>query len=483
MATRLGCPLPSAIAWRSRRFYAARALQTPELRQWVEKNGGYVSSGIELTQDGQSGLGLRTTQWIPRGQTVISLPSHLPLGMRFDDTRNADSEAVQAIVNRVPEELWALRLGMKLLNEKAKENSFWWPYISLLPQRFQIPIFFSGDEIASLQYPPLIYQVKKRCKVLYELSTRDIPAVLQTCQGEKHPFAGQDVDGGALGWAMSAVSSRAFRLQNKKSGDSERVLLPLIDMCNHSFAPNSRLEQISTGDNLDYKLQVVAESSLENGTPLTLNYGALSNDLLLLDYGFIVPDNPYDRVELKYDPSLLEVACLAGGFSNQGAPSFASPPPWQQALLAQLRLQGAGASLLVTLGGPEIVDGRLLAALRILYAGDASELRHQDLKQLQAWGSQPPLGFVNERNVLRTLAAVAALVLTRSFATTAEVDRGLLETAEPSSNQQLIVSYRLGKKQMLLDVVEKLKGRLKMLKADGKVGVQDHGARKGKGFG
>ncbi|KAL2607884.1 hypothetical protein R1flu_026457 [Riccia fluitans] len=460
MARRLGCPLPSARPWRNRRFYAAFAQQTPELRQWVEKNGGYVSPGIELTQDGQSGLGLRTSQWIPQGQTVISLPSHLPLGMHSGETNDDAKEIIQSIASRVPgvnmDTGWS-RCGRGALGITA-----------------------------SLQYPPLIYQVKKRCKVLYELSTRDIPAVLETCQGEKHPFAGQQVDGGALGWAMSAVSSRAFRLQNKKSGDSERVLLPLIDMCNHSFAPNARLEQIPTADNSDYKLQVVAESSLESGTPLSLNYGALSNDLLLLDYGFIVVDNPYDRVELKYDPSLLEVACMAGGLSSQGLPSFASPAPWQQALLAQLRLQGAGASLLVTLGGPEIVDGRLLAALRILYAGEASELRHQDLKELQLWTPQPPLGFVNERNVLRTLAALAALVLARSFATTAEEDRELLGTAKYASNQQLIVGYRLEKKQMLLDVVVKLKDRLKRLKADGKIGpigVQDVSARKGKGFG
>ncbi|KAL2608251.1 hypothetical protein R1flu_026824 [Riccia fluitans] len=41
MARRLDCPLPSALPWRNNRFDAARAQQTtPELRQWVEKNGG-----------------------------------------------------------------------------------------------------------------------------------------------------------------------------------------------------------------------------------------------------------------------------------------------------------------------------------------------------------------------------------------------------------------------------------------------------------
>lgn len=62
-----------------------------------------------------------------------------------------------------------------------------------------------------------------------------------------HPFGGQDVDASSLGWAMAAVSSRAFRLYGKKlTGGTLNdlpMMLPLIDMCNHSFNPNSRIVQ------------------------------------------------------------------------------------------------------------------------------------------------------------------------------------------------------------------------------------------------
>lgn len=62
-----------------------------------------------------------------------------------------------------------------------------------------------------------------------------------------HPFGGQAVGASALGWAMSAVSSRAFRLYGKKLADGNYddvpMMLPLIDMCNHSFKPNARILQ------------------------------------------------------------------------------------------------------------------------------------------------------------------------------------------------------------------------------------------------
>ena len=46
---------------------------------------------------------------------------------------------------------------------------------------------------------------------------------------------------------------------------------------------------------------------LSANEPLLLNYGQLSNDFLLMDYGFLVPQNPHDRVQLRFTPELLQV--------------------------------------------------------------------------------------------------------------------------------------------------------------------------------
>lgn len=60
---------------------------------------------------------------------------------------------------RLAEELWAMKLGLKLLQERAKVGSFWWPYISNLPETYSVPIFFPGEDIKNLQYAPLLHQV------------------------------------------------------------------------------------------------------------------------------------------------------------------------------------------------------------------------------------------------------------------------------------------------------------------------------------
>lgn len=88
--------------------------------------------------------------------------------------------------------------------------------------------------------------------------------------------------------------------------------------------------------------QVVAEKDLERGEDVVLNYGPLSNDILLLDYGFLMPNNVNDRVELRYDGQLLDTACLVA--KVESACSFKRPAPWQQQLLSRLKLEESGSS-------------------------------------------------------------------------------------------------------------------------------------------
>lgn len=92
------------------------------------------------------------------------------------------------------------------------------------------------------------------------------------------------------------------------------------------------------------QIQVVAETEIEGNAPLTLNYGCLDNDLFLLDYGFVLPSNQYDYIELKYDEALLEAASIVAGISSE---NFSSPAPWQKFILTKLNLHGEAALLKV----------------------------------------------------------------------------------------------------------------------------------------
>uniref|UniRef100_A0A2P2KQD8 Uncharacterized protein MANES_15G133800 n=1 Tax=Rhizophora mucronata TaxID=61149 RepID=A0A2P2KQD8_RHIMU len=344
MATIAHCrPLSCAAATATGYFPARLVAHPPDLVKWVRREGGFVHQSIKILADGSNGLGLFASEEIPKGSQLIALPDHIPLKFGPFESDGSDDEATSVLVNlaqQVPEELWAMKLGLKLLQERAKVGSFWWPYISNLPETYSVPIFFSGEDIKNLQYAPVLHQVNKRCWFLLDFE-QEVKCALENLKQNVHPFAGQDADASSLGWAMSAVSSRAFLLHGKKQADGSHssvpMMLPLIDMCNHSFNPNAQIVQEHATENANMLIKVVAETPIKQNDPILLNYGCLNNDFFLLDYGFVIHSNPYDGIELKYDGALLDAASMAAGLSS---PTFSSPAPWQQEILSQLNLHG-----------------------------------------------------------------------------------------------------------------------------------------------
>ncbi|KAK7358238.1 hypothetical protein VNO77_00164 [Canavalia gladiata] len=433
----------------------------PDLIKWVTREGGFVHRAVKIAQlDSSNGLGLVAKQEIPSGSDLIVLPHHLPLRFISLDSDPHDSLMLQ-LARQVPEELWAMKLGLKLLQERAKIGSFWWPYISNLPQTYTVPIFFPGEDIKNLQYAPLLHQVNKRCRFLLDFE-QEVKSTLASLTPDSHPFGGQEVDASSLGWAMSAVSSRAFRLYGDKHPNGTRIdipmMLPLIDMCNHSFSPNARIVQEQDTSSMKMQVKVVAETAIKEDDPLLLCYGSLSNDFFLLDYGFTIHSNPYDCVELKYDGGLLDASSMAAGVSS---PNFSAPAPWQEMILSQLNLAGETLDLKVSLGGQETVEGRLLAAMRVVLSSNMETVQKYDLSTLKSLDAEAPLGVANDIAVFRTLIALCVIALGH-FPTKIMDDESLLKQGA-SGSTELAIQYRIQKKSVIIDVMRNLSKRVKLL--------------------
>ncbi|KAM6562105.1 hypothetical protein CsatB_022103 [Cannabis sativa] len=463
-------PLTCAAASSSGCYPGRLVAQPHDLVKWVRRQGGFVHQGLKIGEDSSHGLGLLASEEIPKGSELISLPQHIPL--RFGSLESDEIHSVLVdLAQKVPEELWAMKLGLKLLQERAKVGSFWWPYISNLPEAYSVPIFFPGEDIKNLQYAPLLYQVNKRCRFLLDFE-QEVRRALENLKLINHPFGGLDVDASSLGWAMSAVSSRAFRLHGKKlpdgTSEDDPMMLPLIDMCNHSFEPNARIVQEQGVDNTKMLVKVVAETAIKQNDPLAINYGNLNNDFFLLDYGFVIPSNPYDCIELRYDGALLDAASMAAGVSS---PNFSAPSPWQQRFLSQLGLEGEASNLKVSLGGPELVEGRLLAALRVLLASDVTEVEKHDLKTLKSLSAEAPLGVSNEVAAFRTMIALCVIALGH-FPTKIMEDESLLKKGV-SSSSELAIQFRIQKKSVIIDVMKNLTRRVKLLSQKETVTSQD----------
>ena len=273
---------------------------------------------------------LIATESIRAGEPILTLP--LDLTLAVDPPTPSPSSPIPPLtfpslaplLPHIPTTLWQLSLGLRLLSERTSPTpSFFHPYISLLPLAFPtVPLFFTHSDLVALQYPPLLTQITLRSKLL--LSLPPLIASLQSRSPHADPFHATRIDANALGWAMTAVSSRAFALHD------QRRLLPLIDFCNHSFSPSTHLALTDP-----HTLTLSAVRDLQAGDELTLTYGQHGNDHLLLNYGIVDDSNPYDDLLVRWDPSTLQLALDLTAPSNPSSPSSAFLlHPFQSALLS-----------------------------------------------------------------------------------------------------------------------------------------------------
>ncbi|DBA78760.1 hypothetical protein WJX77_011196 [Trebouxia sp. C0004] len=447
-----------------RQLHASTALQRDlpaVLAQWVQQQGGKVDGvAVQPAGDG-TGCGLWSAQDLKQGQSLVHLSKQCQL--TYDNDTNPE---LLALIEQVPQALWGARLALQVLSHRVQgSQSAFDPYIRNLPVGVAgLPMFFSRDPLRALEYAPVTRQVQMRCQWLLHFAREALQPLPGT---DADPFSGTLIDANALGWALAVVTSRAFRV----GGPSQpAAMLPLIDMCNHSFAPNCKLQPLGNGS-----LQLVALQDIPQQQPLLLSYGGLSNDFLLMDYGFVMADNPFDRVQLSFNLDMLEAAKEVAHLQsfhlwatkNQG-PSSASTdlPIWQEQALTHLNLWGPNANLEVMLGGVPPVDPRLLAAVRILYCKDPSELQGRALAHLGAWGAF--LNPANEVRALRTIAAICTMLLSQWSSVPQEDQQALslgMDSAglTLSSDMKLAMQFRLEKKRLLLHAVNEISKQIQAL--------------------
>jgi len=162
------------------------------LAAWAVSQGARISDGVAFRESGDLGPGLVAARDLAPDENLIVLPQRCMISL--DD--GATSEAILAVCEEIPDALWGLRLGLRLLAERARgEASPHAPYVASLPAAISVPMFFAPNEVTALQYPPLIHQVGLRGRFLHGLCQRHLAP-----NGGAHLFHGRRADLGAVGY-------------------------------------------------------------------------------------------------------------------------------------------------------------------------------------------------------------------------------------------------------------------------------------------
>jgi hypothetical protein len=294
-----------------------------KLIDWVLDNGGYLHPNVDIAYSSSKGYHMLVARdrTVTSQTRVTSCPMPCTLSVLnvlnikpFSDhgTRFPPGFLYDNVSH--PELLQAFFLMEQVIIE---DDSWWAPYIRTLPtvQDVNGLQFESEDDQKWLTGTNLaagLSQLMDKWKELYE-------AGLKQLQAAKWPSA---VDGrytwelyrwaatmfGSRGFASAVLSDTTPAEQARLGGRysipevpyvkelfTERfsVLLPLMDILNHR--PKAQVDWQPR--NAFVGLQI--REDFEAGEEVCNNYGPRDNGSLLLSYGFIIPDNPFDHTLLS----------------------------------------------------------------------------------------------------------------------------------------------------------------------------------------
>nr|CAD7427011.1 unnamed protein product [Timema monikensis] len=303
---------------------------------WMKSNGAEVD-GVKIAHFSGYDYGLQAEKDFEEGELMIAVPRKLMMS-----ADNAKDSVLGPLMRKDPmlQHMPNVALSLLLLAEKFNPDSFWRPYIKVLPTLYTTVLYFTTSELQELKGSPTLEPTLKQCRniarqyayfsKLFQNTTdpasdllRDVFTYEQYC------------------WAVSTVMTRQNFVPSADGTGMVHALIPLWDMCNHT---NGQLTTTFSPE-LD-RSECTACRSYSAGDQIFIFYGSRSNADLFVHNGFVFGDNHHDSMRLKL------------GVSK------ADPLQAERAkLLSRLGLPTTGEFYLKT--GADPVDGRLLAFLRV----------------------------------------------------------------------------------------------------------------------
>lgn len=127
---------------------------------WVKSNGA-IFEGSEITEFQGYDLGLKANTDISQDSLIIAIPRKLMLTV--EEAKNSSLGPLierELILKTMPN----VALAIFLLLEKSKKDSFWKPYLDILPNTYSTVLYFTPDELRELQSSPTLELALKQIK-------------------------------------------------------------------------------------------------------------------------------------------------------------------------------------------------------------------------------------------------------------------------------------------------------------------------------
>ncbi|KAK3954787.1 hypothetical protein QBC32DRAFT_74759 [Pseudoneurospora amorphoporcata] len=330
--------------------------QTQKFLEWfTSQPGATFHKDIKLVdlRDKSAGRGIIATAPIPADTPLFTIPrssilcaTTSPLAAKLPSlfkgpaeptvaeeshSHTADDDDVPDLVEELDEnddpmnsqDSWTLLILILIHEYLHGPQSAWFPYLSVLPNKFDTPMFWTGQELGELQASALVAKVGK--EEADEMIRSKIVRVVKDHEEAFYPSSAYPAEKRkklseeellALGHRMgSAIMAYAFDLAKEDDDDEDEDqegdgwvedqlagqndtmgMVPMADMLNADAIFNAH---INHGEG---SLTATSLREIKAGEEILNYYGPLSSAELLRRYGYVTANHArYDVVELGWE--------------------------------------------------------------------------------------------------------------------------------------------------------------------------------------
>jgi histone-lysine N-methyltransferase SETD3 len=424
---------------------------------WFKKNGGIVE-GLTINEFPNMGRGFEALTTLEQGSMVLQIPKELQFCL----------EQMKYSGDKVVQKLFALisngdmAIAAWILLEKYKGiDSFYAPYIDVLPAHVSSVLYFSEQDIEALQEPDFMEQIQQFQHTTSEEFTQ-LQRILQGDDSGLLKVLSDNLKQEDYVWACTIVNSRGLRFRGQV------YLAPMADVFNYAPHPVPRLAQ--NGDHflkhhiLDPKngtLTILADRSCDAGHQVLEDYGDNPNQIYLQYHGFVPSENPFNCIRIYAQNALVTFRKENVITDNKMRiiTKLGLDRPFSDCINERgiISRSMGGLLAIASLNTPEV--GSCLEVL------STSNPNYKDA--LQVCKVEKAISFLNKQNtnsnseldtnesffysqLLKNFELTLHQEFSRAFRfdTTIEEDNFLLNSARLSAYEELAVRYRLSIKRL-----------------------------------
>ena len=252
---------------------------------------------------------------VKEGENIFSIPIKCLMhpAVAFEDPQYGAALAALSLEDGVDDR--SILVFFLAIERERGASSRWAPYVNSLPAEVPSPLAWSDAELRHLAgtrlegavkihrealrqqsevyVPSLLARLRKQLDLLVASSSVDVVESRRASEADILEVAKRALTPERVAWSRSCVWSRAFSLYIL--GIKTTALVPLGDMLDHS--PRARVEWRT--DDAAGTFSIVSHQTVPAGNTVYNNYGAKSNEELLLGYGFVLEPNTADTLYVQ----------------------------------------------------------------------------------------------------------------------------------------------------------------------------------------